>query len=116
GSGPEVTAQPDSTPAEPAVSEDPHELADFTALTYQMLSVVDHHDPFADLANEQWVEELVAGGRTEADAWRWVQELTHRNRRAYRRGIRRRSRTIRRDLVREDPTRIERVLHPNARE
>src|SRR5699024_7571190 len=31
-------------------------------------------------------------------------------------GIRRRSRTIRRDLVREDPTRLERVLHPNARE
>src|SRR5699024_2089709 len=105
-----------ANPAGAAVSEDPQQLGDFTALTYQMLSVVAHPDPFADLANEQWVDELVAGGRTEADAWRWVQELSQRNRRAYRRGIRRRSRTIRRDLVREDPTRLERVLHPNARE
>src|SRR5699024_8903938 len=116
GANPAGTDPIGANPAGAAVSEDPQQLGDFTALTYQMLSVVAHQDPFADLANEQWVDELVAGGRTEADAWRWVQELSHRNRRAYRRGIRRRSRTIRRDLVREDPTRLERVLHPNARE
>lgn len=102
------------TSAGRVVSEDPEELGDLTALTYQMLSVVDHHDPFDDLAIEQWVEDLVAGGRTDTDARTWIDELSSTNRRAYRRGIRRRSRNIRRDLVREDPRRIERVLHPNA--
>src|SRR5699024_11365676 len=50
-----------------AVSEDPHELGDLTALTYQMLSVVGADNPFEELARRRWIDELVDGGRTAAD-------------------------------------------------
>ncbi|HLR57751.1 MAG TPA: DEAD/DEAH box helicase family protein [Beutenbergiaceae bacterium] len=99
-----------------AVSEDPHELGDLTALTYQMLSVVGADNPFEELARRRWIDELVDGGRTAADAAAWVAELEETNRKSFRRGIKRRARAIRRDVVREDPERLEEVLHPNARE
>lgn len=98
-----------------AVSEDPDALADFTALTYQMLSVVDSTNPFEHLAHRRWIDELVEAGRTEEDAREWLAELGQRNAARHRRGIRNRARTARREILREDPTRIEEALHPNAR-
>ena len=99
-----------------AVSENPRDLGDLTALTYQMLSVVGADNPFEELARRRWIDELVEGGRTTTDAATWVTELEETNRKSFRRGIKRRARAIRRDVVREDPERLEEVLHPNARE
>src|SRR5699024_8483132 len=87
-------------PADPeAVSEDPHAPADLTSLTYQMLSVTDRRHPFEDLGLERWVDELVDGGRTDADARAWLDALHASNRSAHRRGLRRRARSIRKTLL-----------------
>lgn len=53
--------------------------------------------------------------RDEAPATQWLDDLHETNSSAYRRGIRRRARNIGSDVVREDPGRLEQVLHPNAR-
>ncbi len=98
-----------------SVSEDPHALGDFTALTYQILSVVDSSNPFEELARRRWVDELVEAGRTPDDAAEWLEQLEGSNRSSYSRGITRRARVIRREIVREDPSRLEEALHPNAR-
>src|SRR6478736_5324866 len=57
------------------VSDAPERLGDLTVLTYQLLSVTGHGSPFDDLARAVWTDELVAGGRTEADAETWLAEL-----------------------------------------
>lgn len=97
------------------VSEDPRAPGDLTALTYQMLSVLETGTPLADLAVEQWRRELVEGGRDEDAASHWVEELRTTNPTAYRKGIARRSRTIRRRLAAEDPELLAAALHPSAR-
>lgn len=98
------------------VSEDPKNLGDLTALTYQMLSVVAASNPFEDLARHRWADELIEAGRRAGDAETWLTKLQETNRKSYKRGLTRRARMIRRDILREDPTRLEEALHPNARE
>jgi len=102
--------------AEGRVSEDPRALGDVTALTYQMLSVLETGSPLTDLAVDAWTRELVAGGRDEEAAARWIDELRSANPDEHRAGIARRSRAMRRQLAREDPELLARALHPNALE
>ena len=98
-----------------AVSEDPERLADLTVLTYQALSVLDIADPLTELARSGWLGELVTGGRDEAAATAWLTTLGDQNPAAYRSGIGRRSRALRRQLARTDPATLAAALHPNAR-
>jgi superfamily II DNA or RNA helicase len=97
-----------------SVSEAPEHPADFTALTYQMISVVGDSSPFDALARETWVSELVAAGRAEDEARAWVDGLEQQNATAWRAGIRRRAARARKASVADDPEAIARVLHPNA--
>ncbi|ALJ19424.1 hypothetical protein [Microbacterium sp. No. 7] len=101
--------------AVPAVSQDPARLGDVTVLTYQALSVLDSAQPLAELAARRWLEELVADGRAPDVAAVWLEGLQRGNPRAFRDGIARRSRALRRSLVREDPAALAASLHPNAR-
>ncbi len=98
-----------------SVSEDPARLGDLTALTYQMLSVLETGNPLTDVAAADWRRELVEGGRDEQAAAVWLADLATANPTAYRTGIARRSRAVRRRLAREDPALLEAALHPNAR-
>lgn len=102
-------------PCAGAVSEEPGSPADLTVLTYQMLSVLETSNPFDTLAEHAWRDELVAGGRDESDAEVWLAELAESNRDAYHKGLRRRGRRLRRDVVRADPSQLAAALHPNAR-
>ncbi|PPB49148.1 hypothetical protein C4K88_10620 [Arthrobacter pityocampae] len=97
------------------VSEDPHEPGDLTALTYQMLSVVEGGNPLTDLAVAEWSRELEAGGRTATAAGEWIESLRMANPAAFREGVTRRSRTRRRQFAQQDAELLARVLHPNAR-
>jgi superfamily II DNA or RNA helicase len=97
------------------VSEDPLALADVTALTYQALSVLETANPLAGVARDEWEQELVAGGRTPEVADAWLDALQSSNAGAFRSGIARRSRGLRRRLARTEPEVLEAVLHPNAR-
>ncbi|MDN3442912.1 DEAD/DEAH box helicase family protein [Microbacterium sp. APC 3901] len=102
------------TPEAAAVSDDPSQIGDLTALTYQLLSVTGDGSPFDDLARAVWVEELTARGRAEADASTWLAELAVDNPGRYRTGIRTRSRRLRSRFARRRPAELARVLHPNA--
>ncbi len=102
--------------ADGQVSDDPGALGDVTALTYQMLSVLETGSPLTDLAVEAWTRELVAGGRDEEAAARWIDDLRSSNPDEHRAGVARRSRAMRRQLAREDPELLAGALHPNARE
>ena len=102
-------------PASQAVTEDPSDLGDLTVLTYQMLGVLGASNPFDTLAADSWRDELVEGGRSVTDASAWLAQLSETNRRAYLSGLRRRSRKLRREVVRQDPERLAAALHPNAR-
>ena len=97
-----------------AVSDDPERLGDLTVLTYQLLSVTGDGSPFDDLARAIWTEELVASGRTEADAATWLAELAVDNPARHRSGIRSRARRLRSRFTRQRPSELARVLHPNA--
>lgn len=99
----------------PQVSEDPTALGDFTALTYQMLSVLETSNPFDALARNEWVAELVEAGRSDAAADAWLTDLAASNASAYQRGVRRRAGRLRKEVVRADPAALEAALHPNAR-
>ncbi|KEP74590.1 hypothetical protein HR12_07510, partial [Microbacterium sp. SUBG005] len=99
-----------------AVSDDPMRPAALTALTYQVLSVLDTDQPFAALARVRWAEELVADDRTTEQAQQWLDDLRETNPAAYRRGIRSRSRSVRRSLSRQDAAALTAALHPRARE
>jgi len=101
-------------PEPAAVSADPAEPGDLTALTYQALSVLDSANPLAGLARARWRDELEGDGRSPDAATQWLDDLASRNPAAYRRGIASRSRTLRRRLVREDPDVLASALHPNA--
>lgn len=100
------------TPA--SVSDDPERISDLTVMTYQLLSVTGDGSPFDDLARAVWAEELIATGRTEADAATWLAELAVDSPAAYRSGIRSRVRRLRRRFARRNPDELARVLHPNA--
>ncbi|MDL5353197.1 DEAD/DEAH box helicase family protein [Microbacterium sp. zg-YB36] len=97
-----------------AVSEDPGDPGELTALTYQALSVLDSANPFAGLARARWRDELEADGRSPDAATGWLDDLADRNPQAFKRGIASRSRTLRRQLVRQDPDLLASALHPNA--
>ncbi|WP_314426310.1 DEAD/DEAH box helicase family protein [uncultured Microbacterium sp.] len=97
-----------------AVSDDPERLGDLTVLTYQLLSVTADSSPFDELARTVWTDELVAAGRTEADAATWLAELAVDNAAAHRSGIRSRARRLRSRFTRQRPAELARVLHPNA--
>lgn len=97
------------------VSEDPQRPGDFTALTYQMLSVMEESSPFDDLARSEWLAELVEAGREPGAAEAWLSDLASSHRAAYLRGLRRRAGRLRKEIVRENPTALEAALHPNAR-
>ncbi|WP_431071213.1 DEAD/DEAH box helicase family protein [Microbacterium phyllosphaerae] len=97
-----------------AVSDDPERLGDLTVLTYQLLSVTGDGSPFDDLARAVWTEELVASGRTEADAATWLAELAVDNPGRHRSGIRSRATRLRSRFTRQRPSELARVLHPNA--
>ncbi|MEV8174685.1 hypothetical protein [Microbacterium sp. NPDC079176] len=97
-----------------AVSDDPERLGDLTVLTYQLLSVTGDGSPFDDLARAIWTEELVASGRSEADAATWLAELAVDNPARHRSGIRSRARRLRSRFTRQRPSELARVLHPNA--
>jgi len=99
-----------------AVSEDPAALADLTTLTYQSISVVDSTSPFDGIARDRWLGELRDDGRTPDTAAEWLEALAQTNPAAYRRGIRSRSRAIRRSLSRQDATVLTAALHPRARD
>lgn len=99
-----------------AVSDDPASPADLTALTYQSVSVVDSGEPFAELARARWAAELVEDDRTPEQAEDWLVALRAGNAAAYARGIRSRSRALRRSLARQDAAALTDALHPNARE
>ncbi len=99
-----------------AVSDDPDLPADLTALTYQAISVVDSSEPFAALARARWVDELIADDRTPDQAERWLEALSESNAAAYGRGIRSRSRALRRTLARQDAAALTAALHPRSRE
>ncbi|MGI6878262.1 DEAD/DEAH box helicase family protein [Microbacterium sp. gxy059] len=100
-----------------AVSEDPRAPGDLTALTYQMLSVIDAtRSPYDDLAREEWRRELVDASRDDQAADAWLSDLAEQNIRTYRTGIRRRGRRLRREAVRADPGLLAQGLHENARE
>ncbi|MEV7608184.1 DEAD/DEAH box helicase family protein [Microbacterium sp. NPDC089320] len=101
-------------PQPAAVSDDPERLADLTALTYQLLSVTGDGSPFDDLAQALWTDELVASGRTDAEAATWLAELAVDNPARHRSGIRRRARRVRSHFTRQRPSELARVLHPNA--
>ncbi|WP_298875722.1 DEAD/DEAH box helicase family protein [uncultured Microbacterium sp.] len=101
---------------ETAVSDDPTRPAALTALTYQVLSVLDTDQPFAALARARWAQELVADDRTAQQADEWLDDLRESNPAAYRRGIRSRSRSVRRSLARQDAAALTAALHPRARE
>ncbi|MEZ3156662.1 hypothetical protein AB1K56_06965 [Microbacterium sp. BWR-S6Y] len=99
-----------------AVSDDPSHPADLTALTYQAVSVLDAAEPFAALARSRWIDELVGDDRPLEAAAAWLDALGETNPAAYRRGIRSRSRSVRRTLARQDAAALTAALHPRARE
>ena len=99
-----------------AVSDDPDRPADLTALTYQAMSVVDSSEPFAGLARARWVDELVSDDCTPDRAEQWLDALRTSNAAAYGRGIRSRSRALRRTLARQDAGALTAALHPRARD
>lgn len=98
------------------VAEDPDDPRALTALTYQVLSVLDAANPLAGLAHTRWCEELEADGRSAESAAAWVADLARTNPDAYRSGIARRSRRLRRRLAREDADFLVAALHPRARD
>lgn len=104
---------PDDEP-QATISEDPELVGDFTALTYQALSTVRSTDAVADLAREQWIDDLVDAGRSVQAADEWLKDLKSSNSAAYRSGISRRASKIRTTLTAQDPKLVERVLHPHA--
>ncbi|MFG6501967.1 DEAD/DEAH box helicase family protein [Microbacterium sp. P05] len=97
-----------------AFSEDPEHPGDLTALTYQVLSVLDTANPFAGLARTRWLGELEHDGRSPDSAAQWLDALSESNAAAYKRGVASRSRTARRQLTKEDPALLATALHPNA--
>ncbi|MDU0347473.1 DEAD/DEAH box helicase family protein, partial [Actinomyces sp. MRS3W] len=88
---------------------------DFTAVTYQSLSVVDSAAPWQEAARTRWVEELTATGQTPQQAETWLADLAASNPAAYLSGISRRASSIRATVASLDVDHLAALLHPQAR-
>jgi len=91
------------------------EAADLTVLTYQSLAVVGSSPTWSNVARSHWVTELTAGGRSAVSAEAWLKRLEADNPRAYTRGLRSRTATIRRQVDELDDDAIDSNLGPGAR-
>ena len=91
------------------------EAADLTVLTYQSLAVVDSSPAWSDAARSHWLTELTADGRSAGSAEAWLKRLEADNPRAYTRGLRSRTATIRRQVDELDDDAIDSILGPGAR-
>ena len=91
------------------------EAADLTVLTYQSLAVVGSSPTWSNVARSHWVTELTAGGRSAVSAEAWLKRLEADNPRAYTRGLRSRTATIRRQVDELDDDAIDSILGPGAR-
>lgn len=91
------------------------EAADLTVLTYQSLAVVDSSPTWSNAARSHWLTELTADGRSAASAEAWLKRLEADNPRAYSRGLRSRTATIRRRIDELDDDAIDAILGPSAR-
>ena len=91
------------------------EAADLTVLTYQSLAVVDSSPAWSDAARSHWLTELTADGRSAGSAEAWLKRLEADNPRAYSRGLRSRTTTIRRRIDELDDDAIDAILGPGAR-
>ena len=91
------------------------EAADLTVLTYQSLAVVDSSPAWSDAARSHWLTELTADGRSAGSAEAWLKRLEADNPRAYSRGLRSRTATIRRQIDELDDDAIDAILGPGAR-
>ncbi|WP_404432565.1 DEAD/DEAH box helicase family protein [Microbacterium lacus] len=98
----------------PSVSESSDLLGDLTVATYQALSVLQSDNLLSAVAAQRWLSELESDGRTPEAAREWLDSLRETNPAAFRSGVARRSRTLRRHLAREDPDVLASALHPNA--
>lgn len=99
---------------ESRVSQRHQDILDFTALTYQSVSVTGDSSPFELLAREHWLDELTETGRSTAAAATWLAQLEVTNPARYRTGIKHRAARVRRQFARAAPSELARVLHPNA--
>lgn len=91
------------------------EAAELTVLTYQSLAVVDSSPAWSEAARSHWLTELTADGRSTASAEAWLKRLEADNPRAYSRGLRSRTATIRRQVDELDDDAIDSILGPGAR-
>ena len=91
------------------------EAAELTVLTYQSLAVVDSSPAWSDAARSHWLAELTADGRSAGSAEAWLKRLEADNPRAYSRGLRSRTATIRRRIDELDDDAIDAILGPSAR-
>ena len=91
------------------------EAAELTVLTYQSLAVVDSSPAWSDAARSHWLAELTADGRSAGSAEAWLKRLEADNPRAYSRGLRSRTATIRRRIDELDDDAIDSILGPGAR-
>ena len=91
------------------------EAADLTVLTYQSLAAVGSSPAWSDAARSHWLTELTADGRSAGSAEAWLKRLEADNPRAYNRGLRSRTATIRRRIDELDDDAIDSILGPGAR-
>mgnify|MGYP003087203131 FL=1 len=91
------------------------EAAELTVLTYQSLAVVDSSPAWSEAARSHWLTELTADGRSAGSAEAWLKRLEADNPRAYSRGLRSRTATIRRQVDELDDDAIDSILGPGAR-
>lgn len=104
-----------STHLPSAHPEQAAEAAELTVLTYQSLAAVDSSPAWSEAARSHWLTELTADGRSAGSAEAWLKRLEADNPRAYSRGLRSRTATIRRQVDELDDDAINAILGPGAR-
>ena len=104
-----------STHLPSAHPEQAAEAAELTVLTYQSLAAVDSSPAWSEAARSHWLTELTADGRSAGSAEAWLKRLEADNPRAYSRGLRSRTATIRRQVDELDDDAIDAILGPGAR-
>ena len=104
-----------STHLPSAHPEQAAEAAELTVLTYQSLAAVDSSPAWSEAARSHWLTELTADGRSAGSAEAWLKRLEADNPRAYSRGLRSRTATIRRQVDELDDDAIDSILGPGAR-
>lgn len=96
----------------------PGQLADINVFTYQLISTPERdQDLLRDAALEAWVDEAQErdANAGEAQARERIAEIRESNPQAFNRELRKRATRLRRELLREPSSDVERFLHPNAR-